>query len=75
MSGGERKGAGRKPSPPELLKVPVSIKLPRWLIEWMYGQDESRAVLIEEALKRQHKIKPPKQGHNVLGKRTPDLKL
>jgi hypothetical protein len=59
MSGGARQGAGRKPSPPELKKEPISLKLPRWLIEWMDEQDESRAVLIEDALKRRHKLKPP----------------
>ena len=59
MSGGARQGAGRKPSPPELKKEPISLKLPRWLIEWMDKQEESRAVLIEEALKRRHKLKPP----------------
>jgi len=62
MSGGKREGSGRKPSPPELLKVPISLKLPRWLIEWMNTQPGSRAVLIEEAMKRQYKIKPPEQG-------------
>jgi len=59
MSGGERKGAGRKPSPPELKKIPVGVKLPRWLVEWMRDQPESQAVLIEEALKKLHKLKPP----------------
>lgn len=59
MSGGKREGAGRKPSPPELLKAPISIKLPRWLIEWLDTQPESRAVLIEDAMRRRHKIKPP----------------
>jgi hypothetical protein len=49
----------RKPSPPELKKEPVSIKLPRWLLNWMQTQPESRAVLIENALQKQHKIKPP----------------
>ena len=59
MSGGERTGAGRKPSPPELKKIPVGLKLPRWLVEWMREQPESQAVLIEEALKKRHKLKPP----------------
>lgn len=59
MSGGERPGAGRKPAPPELKKIPVGVKLPRWLVEWMRGQPESQAVLIEDALKRRHKLKPP----------------
>lgn len=57
--GGRRDGAGRKPLPPELLKVPISIKLPRWMIEWMDKQPASRAVLIEDALQMQHKISPP----------------
>lgn len=34
-------------------------KLPRWLVEWMRVQQESQAVLIEEALKARHKLKPP----------------
>jgi hypothetical protein len=57
--GGKREGAGRKPSPPALLKVPISIKLPRWLVEWLDSQQESRAVLIEDALQKQHQIDPP----------------
>ena len=58
--GGKRIGAGRKHSPPELLKIPISLKLPRWLIEWMETRPESRAVLIENSLRETHKIKPPK---------------
>ena len=57
--GGKRPGAGRKPVPPELKKEPISIKLPRWLIDWMDNQEESRPKLIEEALLRQHGIYPP----------------
>ena len=45
--------------PPLLKKEPINVKLPRWLIEWLDDQPESRAVLIEEALKRRHKLKPP----------------
>ena len=59
MSAENPRGAGRKPSPPTLKKIPVGVKLPRWLVEWMRAQPESQAVLIEEALKRQHKITPP----------------
>lgn len=57
--GGKRDGAGRKPSSPALLKIPVSIKLPRWLVEWMDKQPKSRAILIEDALQKRHKIGPP----------------
>lgn len=57
--GGARLGAGRKPVPPQLKKMPISIKLPKWLIDWLDGQEESRANLIEEALRREHGIGPP----------------
>jgi len=57
--GGVRLGAGRKPVAPDLKKEPISIKLPKWLIDWMDSQQESRPNLIEEALRRQHSIRPP----------------
>ena len=57
--GGTRLGAGRKPVSPELKKEPISIKLPKWLIDWMDTKEESRPYLIEEALRRQHSIRPP----------------
>lgn len=62
MSGGQRVGAGRPPIDPQLLKVPVGYKLPRWLVDWLRAQDEPAAQLIEDALRRRHKIKPPEQG-------------
>ena len=34
-------------------------KLPRWLVEWMRKQPESQAVMIEDALCKVHKLKPP----------------
>jgi len=58
-SGGARQGSGRKPSPPELKKIPVGMKLPRWLVEWMRAQPESMPKLIEEALIARHKLKQP----------------
>lgn len=57
--GGRRPGAGPPRKPPEIKKVPVSLKLPRWLIEWLDGRPESRAALIEEALKGQYGLKAP----------------
>lgn len=61
MSGGARPGAGRKPVPPMLKKEPCSVKLQLWIIQWMDSQSESRAVLIEDALRKRHKLKPPAQ--------------
>ena len=60
--GGKREGAGRKPLPPFLKKQSIHLKLPGWLIDWMDQRPGSRAVQIEEALKRQHKLKEPKKG-------------
>ena len=56
--GGKREGAGRKPTPPHLKKMPISVKLPQWLLDWLDTQEASRAVVIEDALKKQHKLKP-----------------
>jgi hypothetical protein len=57
--GGKRQGAGRPPGDPDLVKVPVGYKLPRWLVEWLREQDEPAAQLIEDALCKWHKLKPP----------------
>lgn len=53
------RGAGRPPVDPALRKDPLSVKLPRWLIDWTGDQDTSRAVLIETALVATYKLKPP----------------
>lgn len=45
-----------------LKKQPISVKLPQWLLEWMDARTESRAVLIEDAICKRHKLKPPKDG-------------
>jgi len=50
---------GRPPIPAGLKKIQIGLKLPRWLIAWLDDQRGSRAVLIEEALTRRHKLKPP----------------
>lgn len=62
MSGGKREGVGRPPAPPMLKKEPISVKLPKWLLERMDAQPESRAVLIEDAICKRHNLKPPKDG-------------
>jgi hypothetical protein len=60
MKGGSRKGAGRPARPDK--KTQINIKLPPWLIAWLDEQPESRAVLIENALRMAHKLKPPTAG-------------
>lgn len=57
--GGKREGAGRPPIDPQMVKVPVCYKLPRWLVAWLRAQDTPAARIIEDALRRIHKLKPP----------------
>ena len=57
--GGKRKGAGAPRAPYDLLKIPINVKLPRWLLAWMATQDESRAVQIEDALCKTHGLIAP----------------
>lgn len=50
--------------PKQLVKIPVTFRLPRWLIEWMRdqvdrGNVKSMAVLIEEAVCEKHGIEGP----------------
>lgn len=46
--------------PVELVKIPVGLKLPRWLVEWLQDAGPSKAFLIEQALCEKHKLTPPK---------------
>ena len=59
--GGAREGAGRNPAPKHMKKVPYNTKLPQWLRDWLTGpeREESGPVMIEMALCRMYKLKPP----------------
>ena len=61
--GGAREGAGRKPVPEHLKKVPFNTKLPAWLKAWLIDpeREESGPVMIEKALRRMYKLRPPKE--------------
>lgn len=60
-AGGYRKGAGRKPSPPQLKKAIYNTKLPQWLRDWLVRPDRtvSGPVAIEQALCQVFGLKPP----------------
>lgn len=60
--GWKREGAGLPPIDPKMVKVPVGYKIPRWLVDWLRSQDVPAAQLIEDALRRRHKLKPPADG-------------
>lgn len=51
--------AGAPQKDPQLKKMPACFRLPCWILSWLRDQDESQSVLIEEALIKKHKLKPP----------------
>mgnify|MGYP006329776339 FL=1 len=59
MSNDKSKG-GRPPAPPRLRRVNVPLRLPEWLVQWMSEQAETPAELIEAALLKAHKLRPPR---------------
>jgi hypothetical protein len=58
------KKVGRPPGRPDLVKIPVGYKLPRWIVEWLRSQDRPAAVLIEESLTKRFKLQQPKGSGN-----------
>lgn len=61
MSGGKRNGAGRKPVRPELKKEHSKARISKWVLDWLdaHRADGSRGELLEAALIKVHKLKPP----------------
>lgn len=57
-AGGKRTGAGRPAAPDNLKRVPVSIRLPQWLIDEL--PDQGRGELIEQSLCKTLKLRAPK---------------
>jgi hypothetical protein len=60
MSAEQNKG-GRPPAPPQLQRVNVPLRLPRWLVEWIDRQEGTRADVIKAALLKAHKLRAPKE--------------
>jgi len=57
----EQNKGGRPPAPPQMQRLNVPLRLPRWLVEWIDQQEATRAELIEAALLKAHKLRPPKE--------------
>ena len=57
---GKNKG-GRPPARPGLRRVNVPVRLPEWLVDWLAEQQGTPAELIEAALIKGHKLKPPRE--------------
>ena len=60
MSAEQNKG-GRPPAPPQLQRVNVPLRLPRWLVEFIDQQDGTMTDVIEAALLKAHKLRAPKE--------------
>lgn len=64
MSADKSKG-GRPPAPPGMRRVNVPVRLPEWMVEWMTAQwmedaDKTATVLIEAAMVKAYKLRPPR---------------
>ena len=55
-----RNRGGRPPISPSLRRVNVPLRLPAWLVQWMAERAETPAELIEAALLKAHKLRPPR---------------
>ena len=60
--GGKQPGAGRPKLPAYLKKETKGIRLPLWMWDWLDGQDDARGVIVEDAIKKVHKLKTPQRG-------------
>lgn len=56
----DKSKGGRPPAPPGLRRVNVPLRLPEWLVQWIAEQPETPAELIEAALLKAHKLRPPR---------------
>ena len=59
----ERK-VGRPKIDSNLKKIPVSYRLPRWLVEWMRDHKNASSKLIEDAIKSHYDIVEPNGENN-----------
>ena len=61
--GGRRKGGGRPKGStisPHLKRVNLpDFRLPQWIVDWMKSQERSGGRIIEEALVKYYRLKPP----------------
>jgi len=62
VRGGARPGAGRKPAPNGLKKLVKGVRISEWVWDWLDEQNDPRGALLESALIKVHKLKPPTAG-------------
>ena len=56
----DKSKGGRPPVLPGLRRINVPLRLPEWLVQWMAEQAKTPAELIESALLKTHKLRPPR---------------
>lgn len=74
----EKRRRGPRLKDPRLVKVPSFFKLPRWMVDWLAAQGQSRAVLIETALIAHYGLSPetsPRRAANGGVGRLPDKEV
>ena len=50
---------GRKRLPEEFRRQTVTVRVPGWLLDWLYHHKGSVGEIVEEALIRQYNLTPP----------------
>lgn len=62
--GGPGRGQGRKPVSPDLKKEQSKARISAWVLAWLdeHKAEGSRGELLEAALIKVHKLKPPTAG-------------
>ena len=56
-----KKPNGRPKLPPHLVRVKRSIRVQRWVKEWLEeAHPDQMGEAVEDALKKAHRLKPPK---------------
>jgi hypothetical protein len=52
---------GRPKLSPKMKKMPINVKLPQWLLDRMRQEPESRAEIIEAAIRHVYDWQPPNE--------------
>ena len=60
--GGVQPGSGRPTRPPGFKKLTKGVRLTEWVWAWLDAQDDPRGTMLEEALIKVHKLRPPTAG-------------
>ena len=60
MKGGKREGAGRKKQPEHLRRVPVTVRLPNWMVEQLRAKGQIGYMIEVELATKEGLLELPK---------------